>query len=305
MENNKIGLNSNEIFDIEIELTGYCNLKCPLCANQNKFANNLQKKNIRPFYEWEKQLNLFPSIKSVCIAGIFSEPTLYPELFQLLNYFTQRKISIELYTNGNTNNQLWWNKLNKKLTKNDKVIFTICGSTQEIHEKYRKGSNLKIILDNVNAFQQNNKNNNDWIQFIKFQYNIDDLKNMDSIIKKFNNKIIINSSAYNERFNICNNSIFNMPNNLSHKYCILAKDAFQRKRDKKDFKIQCKSLETNFISIDQFGKYYPCFLYRIFSKDKFNLNNYSDILNYKYDFCYECEKYTLKMLQLNGLERMM
>ena len=37
----------------------------------------------------------------------------------------------------------------KYLDENDKVYFTICGSTQELHETYRKGTNLKNILKNA------------------------------------------------------------------------------------------------------------------------------------------------------------
>ena len=50
---------------------------------------------------------------------------------------------------------------------NDKIVFTICGSTQELHEKYRVGSNLNQIINHANSIQQSNKI--DYCQFIKFE----------------------------------------------------------------------------------------------------------------------------------------
>ena len=31
---------------------------------------------------------------------------------------------------------------------NDKIFFTVCGSTQELHEKYRVGSQLYDVFEN-------------------------------------------------------------------------------------------------------------------------------------------------------------
>ena len=40
----KIGFANNEVNDVELELTGYCNLKCPLCANRYSFIDNSIKR---------------------------------------------------------------------------------------------------------------------------------------------------------------------------------------------------------------------------------------------------------------------
>ena len=120
----------------------------------------------------------------------------------------------------------------------------------------------------------------------------------------FSHSFLINSLPYNERFckkGDCN--IF-MPLELSKRYTLIMKNAIDRRKNNKDFKICCKSLRTHFICIDQFGKVYPCFLHRFYTNDLFNHNDYSTILEYKYDFCYECEEYTKKLLEMNGMEIM-
>ena len=300
-----IKLSKSDIIDCEVELTGYCNLKCQLCMRQYKDAQSILGVNIRPVSDWINQLNQYPNLKSICIAGIISEPTLYPELFQFIKYLKSRNITIELYTNANTHTPQWWKELNDNyLTECDKVIFTICGSTQELHEKYRVGSSLQQILDNAAAFRDLTKKN-DWIQHIKFQYNIDDFnQNMGPIIDQFSNKILIHSSAYNERFNIIDRSTgLTMVRHLSTIYDRIANIANQKKVNLGLTAIDCKSFETKFISFDQYGRQFPCFLYRLYSPDTFNLD-YTDILKYKYDFCYECEHQMHNRLNQCGLERM-
>jgi wyosine [tRNA(Phe)-imidazoG37] synthetase (radical SAM superfamily) len=100
------------------------------------------KKNIRTINDWITQLNEYKNVKNISLAGFASEPTLYPYIFELIKYLKSRNIKIELYTNGNTHDKTWWRELGKILTKNDRTYFTICGSTQELHSKYRVGSNL-------------------------------------------------------------------------------------------------------------------------------------------------------------------
>lgn len=302
----KYSLLDSQINDIELELTGFCNLRCPLCANQYSFAASVKKKNIRPLHEWTRQLDRYPKLKSVCLAGIVSEPTLYPQLFELIDYLHKRNISIELYTNGNTHNNEWWTHLNSHMKCDDKVVFTICGSTQNIHARYRVGSDLNSILSHAMAYKLNNQHDNDWVQHIKFIYNVDDFyQHMKDIIQLFSHCMLINSSPYNERFYKCTIPEMSMPSNLSHKYTLIMNNAIDRRQQSKPYKIQCKSFETHFISIDQFGKIWPCFLYRLFLPDvQFSNLDYSDIFRYKYEFCYECELYTKKLLELNGMERM-
>ena len=272
---------------------------------QYKDAQSILGVNIRPVSDWINQLNQYPNLKSICIAGIISEPTLYPELFQFIKYLKSRNITIELYTNANTHTPQWWKELNDNyLTECDKVIFTVCGSTQELHEKYRVGSSLQQILDNASAFRDLTKKN-DWIQHIKFQYNIDDFnQNMGPIIDQFSNKILIHSQAYNERFKILDTDKgITIHNKLSTIYKALAKSAKTKQLNPKLTKIDCKSFENKFISFDQYGNCFPCFLYRLYVSKTFD-GDYTDIFNYKYNFCYECEHFMHVKLDMLGLERM-
>jgi hypothetical protein len=237
------------------------------------------------------------------LVGCMSEPTLYKKLFNLLDYIKNRNIRIDLFTNGSTHDKTWWRELNQHLNSNSMVHFTICGSTQELHEKYRVGSNLQQVLENAMAFKTGNQNKNDSCQYIVFNYNENDLTHARCIFKLFTNTEIINSLPYYERFNsiLQNSCDITMPYGLSNKYYNIMKLAEIKPAN---FIIKCRSLETHFILLDNFGKFYPCFLYRIFSKDSFDFKNFRKILAYKYKFCYECEQHSLNLLSLYNIDRM-
>ena len=125
----KYTLNRNEIEEIEIDLTGTCNLRCPICTRNFVHAKDMATKNIRPLDEIAKQLDTFSGLKRFFIAGAVSEPTLYPQFFEFIEYLNERKITYELFTNGSTHDKLWWKKLGSLVPSSCMTCFTVCGST--------------------------------------------------------------------------------------------------------------------------------------------------------------------------------
>jgi len=107
----KKGLSVEQIREVELELTGTCNLDCPLCIRSYENGKHLVVKNIRPLQEWIDQLETFPNLQYACISGSVSEPTLYEEFLPLMRYLVSRNCEIEIYTNANTHDELWWTEL--------------------------------------------------------------------------------------------------------------------------------------------------------------------------------------------------
>ena len=83
---------NTEIHEIELELTGTCNLDCPLCSRNNPAAQHLLVKNHRPVEEIIKTIETYPNLKRICIAGIISEPTLYKDFKRLIQYIGIRDL---------------------------------------------------------------------------------------------------------------------------------------------------------------------------------------------------------------------
>lgn len=297
-------LEDSQIREIELELVGACNISCPLCMCNMKCAQHLVgKPNILALDEWIKILSRYDNVTDVFFAGNLSEPTLYPWLFDLIDYLHSRKIAVELYTNGNTHCTDWWRELSEHMLPIDKCEFTICGSTQELHEKYRVGSKLSQILENAVAFREKG-NKNDWVQHIRFKYNEDDLANgnMNYIFDQFSHRALIDSNAYNERFHISNDEGLNIPTDTHDKYLSIMKYGLEHI---KNSKLICKSLDTKFISFDQFGNEFPCFLYRMFETQPFTHKDYTNILKNRRPYCFECEKNTKKMLETANIDLIM
>jgi len=291
-------INKNYFEEFEMDLTGVCNLSCPLCSRNYTHAQHMVHKNIRPLDEIIKQLDQFPNLKRTFLAGQVSEPTLYPEFLDYLKYLKSRKIYIELFTNGSTRDVEFWKEVAKILDDSDQVHFTICGSTQELHEKYRVGSSLQKILENAEAVRSIKPI--DYCQFIRFRYNEDDECN----IKKFPFSNYYRVDSEGDRF-------FNdMERNYDEDIRPLEtrdktiKWIFDNKPSEGE--IKCKSLEDKKIYISQDGKISACYIhYEYEPNHTFNILknfDYSEILDFKFESCFLCEKKTKFKIDKMGLD---
>lgn len=301
-----VTLKKSEIEEIEMDLTGLCNLECPLCTRNYAHANHMIGKNIRPIEDVIKQLDQYTSLKRFFIAGAVSEPTMYKYFDEFIDYLNSRGIYYELFTNGNTRDAEWWEALGKRVPKHCMVAFTICGSTQQLHETYRVGSNLQQIIDHARAFRKNNLGN-DWIQHIRFEYNAKDLKSeeMQLIIKEFSNVMYVETEGirrlndYNKKFPI------NVRPMTTRDLTI--KQLFKNRpepNDGKTYDIQCRSLEQKKVYINQYGQVSACYVHAEFEQDYFAEEDfdYSDILSFKFPDCFLCEKRTRTFIEKMGLD---
>ncbi len=85
-----------KVIDIELELTTLCNAQCQLCyRNYTTFAEHYPENKVRPIREVIAQLETFPDLEWVRLVGTISEPTLYKDFFELVQYIKSRNIKIE------------------------------------------------------------------------------------------------------------------------------------------------------------------------------------------------------------------
>lgn len=238
------------------------------------------------------------------LVGSMSEPTLYPHLISLVKYLKRKNILIEICTNGSTHDISFWKQLGKCLSNDDMVYFTICGSTQELHEKYRVGTSLAKILENAKALRSVKPI--DYAQCIRFNYNSDDFESVafKNIVKDFSHIYMTETfypkdiSNYKKSFDL---SLF-MPNKLKlHKYAkvkSIAEHVF-RMHNKK---ASCQSYNLKRQQIDVFGNVYPCYLFLEYSNLQLWNGNYNDIMSLQYDCCKFCEKRIYEYCVKNKLD---
>jgi MoaA/NifB/PqqE/SkfB family radical SAM enzyme len=299
-------MKKSEVEEVEMDLVGLCNLQCPLCTRNYSHANHMLYKNVRSIDEIKTQLDQYTNLQRFFIAGAVSEPTMYKDFVKFLEYLNSRDIYYELFTNGNTHKPDWWQMIGELVPQKCMTVFTICGSTQELHEKYRVGSSLQQILDHADAYRKNGKKN-DWIQHIRFEYNDEDLKSkgMQDIINQFSNKMLIDSEGIRRLTNY--NRAFQAdvrPVELRDK--AIKKIFFMRPRpdDGKNYEIRCRSFLEKKVYINQRGQVSACYTHAENEADYFENEeyDYSDILSFKYPDCFLCEKKTRTLIDKTGLK---
>lgn len=294
------------IEDVELELTTYCNAACPLCyRNYKSFNAHYPKHKERPLNEIIEQLDTYTNLKYVRLVGSISEPTLHKQFLELVKYIKQKNVIIELCTNGDTHNPEWWGKLAKELSNNDSVYFTICGSTQELHETYRTRTKLQNILDNAREFRK--YRNIDYAQCIRFKYNDDDFNSNEfkDMVSEFSNVYMTETYLHKDKNNYVDSSKIDLlepyPGKVKQ-YRTIEKLA-ELKWDKGLSKERtCKAYNEKRNQIDINGNVYPCYLFLEASKGKLWDQDWNKILNSEYEVCKFCDKDIVKLCDDKDLD---
>lgn len=293
------------VLDLELELTTLCNAQCQLCyRNYTAYKDHYPENQVRPLADVLAQLDTFPDLEWIRLVGTISEPTLYKNFFDLVKYIKQRGIKIEICTNGDTRNPDWWAELATYMQDDDRVYFTICGSTQELHEVYRKNTKLVRILANARAFRSSNKN--DYAQCIRFAYNSDDFdgdafKNM---VSEFSNVYWTETFLLKDLDNYVDKTDLNKLRPNDHKiadYIHMDKFANAKFNSPVKGRAWCMSWEHKSQQVDIDGKVYPCYLFLEASKGKPWDGDYDKILNMQYDVCKYCDRAVIDLCNKKDL----
>jgi len=265
-----------DIIRIELELTSTCNLECVLCSRETHPEFNESNK-FRPLLEITKQLDTYKNLQYVTLAGPTSEPTLYPYLFDLIKYLILRDIEISLFINGDTHNELYYKKLGIIFQKAEgSIYFTICGSTQELHSKYRVNSNLSRVLFNLDIIDK--YTSSAVLTWIVFEYNEADFeKNYKQYSAKYCTEYFYTLPVA-EHYNIKKDGI-HLPNKLSEVYNEI------NRNDTDITDIKCPALSYKFTLISSSGESNPCNLYK----------------NFGTKHCFECSKKNSELLRRNKI----
>lgn len=146
--------------DIEIYLTNYCNHSCKYCLYDSPLVNSEGRIN----FDINLLDDLIKSMKKLKVRGVFisggGEPTLHPNINEIIDTISKNGISVGLTTNGYS--------LDERLRKTILDNCTFCrisvnGGTQEayatwhgIHVKLNKViENIKLIASEKNKYGSN------------------------------------------------------------------------------------------------------------------------------------------------------
>lgn len=177
-----------DIQRLHFEISNYCNLACPSCARETRKKNNLSlNSNYLPFSLIKEKFKKtdIPKIKDISFCGNIDEPTIHPEIEEIIKYFTTEfpNAYVSLSTNGSTRDVDFWKRLGDISSKsNFTTIFAIDG-LEDTNHLYRIGSSWDKIVRNFRSYLSVNKAKAAW-QFVVFDYNDHQIEEAKEFSKK-------------------------------------------------------------------------------------------------------------------------
>lgn len=134
---------------LQIDITGFCNLKCKMCPQSEK--NIMKEKGIMDFALYQK------IIDSGREAGVFSillvltgEPLLHNRLLDMIIYAKSKKLKVQISTNCT----LLTPEKSKEIIESglDEIILSFDTVNRARYEDYRSGANFDMVLSNIINF---------------------------------------------------------------------------------------------------------------------------------------------------------
>jgi len=276
-------------FELEVfvDLSTLCNAGCPQC-HRTATDNKLKKADWLPLLQWslEDFKKAFPPdcldiISKFSICGTWGDPVMNKDIKEIIEYIvkTNSKILINLDTNGSIRDETWWWELGIIAGKSLRVVFAVDGSTQEMHQKYRRFTNLDKVLKNMQAISETNSFvEGHTILFKHNQEHIEDIKKLclDNGAKKYR---VTQSDRFNERGADGKYFYFENEHGKQETLEITTYDpdnGFIAHTDKKilEKEINCRWKKSNRILINIDGQVLPCcYFVNTFYKNKFTITN--------------------------------
>lgn len=145
---------------IEIDISNECNLFCPLChrnaTGEEKFTLHHEEKQEMTLQTIMKIDKKFKNLKTWYLGFLICEPFLHKDILKIIDYLKMKDKHLVISTNGNVHvpkddNDEWafWYSLRTRMDKNDKIIWSVDGLTQDVYKKYRRGGKLKDVLETL------------------------------------------------------------------------------------------------------------------------------------------------------------
>jgi MoaA/NifB/PqqE/SkfB family radical SAM enzyme len=196
---------------VQIELTNYCNARCNMCEREQVHNGDLEG---GPLAHLNNKFITLKDIKQsfsddwsmlskVAFIGNIDEPTINPEIFEIIEFFQQKLNGhnvMTIATNGGARDEEFWTRMGKVSAEHKgefAVIFGIDG-LEDTNHLYRKNVNWDTLQRNFRAYISAG-GCADW-QFIPFSWNkhqIEDARELG--IKEGFDKFILLDSVRGEK----------------------------------------------------------------------------------------------------------
>ncbi len=161
---------------IHFDVSNTCVLHCPLCATGRRVRS--QTKGVMKFDDFKEVFDKFKDKLFFVWLYNWGEPLLCPDLFKIVDYCHKNNVGVRLHSN--------LNYYNEKILKNlvayrvDYISLSIDGFSQKNYQFYRRGGNLKKVLDGIKKIQKYKNESNSRYPVLVWQYLINS-RNLDEV----------------------------------------------------------------------------------------------------------------------------
>jgi radical SAM protein with 4Fe4S-binding SPASM domain len=131
--------------EIQLEVTRSCNLRCKMCLVRYRDVPN-RREGSMPFETFRRVVDELPDLRAITLQGL-GEPLLAPDLFRMIEYATDRGITIGFNTNATLLTRARAERLIR--ARLDWLHVSIDGATAETYESIRDGSDLAKVRRNL------------------------------------------------------------------------------------------------------------------------------------------------------------
>ena len=133
-----------------IDVCNICNLKCPLCPTGQ--GRNERLKGKMSLEDFKRIIDEIGDYLYVVRLDSWGEPLLNREIFDMIAYAKKKRISVNFSTNFN----IFCPEMAEEMVRSDldELYVSLDGVTQKTYETYRRGGNLKRVIENILLLQK-------------------------------------------------------------------------------------------------------------------------------------------------------
>ena len=148
---------SQNLRKLHVDLTSYCNAKCPACArnlNGGPTTPGLALEHFEVDVWNQLAKDTAGNIHKLFLNGNWGDPGMHPNLIEMLATFGQYHTDCDLVicTNGGMHKPEWWSELATVLKdRRHRVVWSIDGIGKS-HELYRRNTSYDRVIENMQAF---------------------------------------------------------------------------------------------------------------------------------------------------------
>ena len=207
-------------YNVVLDTTTYCNAKCPQCHRTNstesaklsfqgKIDKNLPLIHV-PLEKIKKGFspNVLKKCGNIQLCPTWGDHMMHNEAYEIIEYFlrSDRNVTVSVNTNGSMRDEMyWWNLSALALKYKGKwgarrlrIVFDVDGTNQEMHNLYRRNTNLQKILNHMKVVSEFKDYVSIHTQTVLFKHNQEHLKEIEDLCKSYGSEK--HTSVISDRF---------------------------------------------------------------------------------------------------------